>query len=55
VLLTLLPWIAVLLLATVAPSAMVDARVAARDGRVLDAGTSDHRPVVVTIEPRKTP
>ena len=29
---------------------MVDGRVAARDGRVLDAGTSDHRPVVVTLE-----
>jgi hypothetical protein len=25
---------------------------ATRNGRVLDAGTSDHRPVVVTIEAR---
>jgi endonuclease/exonuclease/phosphatase (EEP) superfamily protein YafD len=34
---------------------LVDGRVAARSGRVLDAGTSDHRPVVVTIEARKAP
>lgn len=31
---------------------MIDGRMSARDGRVLDAGTSDHRPVVVTIEPK---
>lgn len=31
---------------------MVDERLVARDGQVLDAGTSDHRPVIVTIEPR---
>lgn len=31
---------------------MVDKRLAARDGTVLDEGASDHRPVVVTIEPR---
>jgi len=31
---------------------MVDGRMTARDGRVLDAGHSDHRPVVVTIEVR---
>ena len=31
---------------------MVDARLVARDGHVLDAGSSDHRPVIVTIEPR---
>jgi endonuclease/exonuclease/phosphatase (EEP) superfamily protein YafD len=31
---------------------MIDGNLAARDARVLDAGTSDHRPVVVTIEPR---
>lgn len=30
---------------------MIDRRLAASDGRVLDAGTSDHRPVVVTIAP----
>ena len=29
---------------------MIDDALAARDGQVLDAGTSDHRPVVVTIE-----
>lgn len=29
---------------------LVDGRMVARNGRVLDAGTSDHRPVVVTIE-----
>jgi endonuclease/exonuclease/phosphatase (EEP) superfamily protein YafD len=29
---------------------VIDGRLAARDGRVLDAGTSDHRPVVVTID-----
>lgn len=28
---------------------MLDARLVATDGRVLDAGTSDHRPVVATI------
>ena len=31
---------------------MVDRRLAARDGTVLDEGQSDHRPVIVTIEPR---
>jgi endonuclease/exonuclease/phosphatase family metal-dependent hydrolase len=31
---------------------LVDSRLSARDGTVLDEGTSDHRPVVVTIEPR---
>jgi hypothetical protein len=31
---------------------MADASLSCRDGRVLDAGRSDHRPVVVTIEPR---
>lgn len=30
---------------------MIDGNLAARDARVLDAGTSDHRPVVVTLEP----
>lgn len=34
---------------------MIDPRLAARDGRVLDAGTSDHRPVVVTLEPKPKP
>jgi endonuclease/exonuclease/phosphatase (EEP) superfamily protein YafD len=34
---------------------MIDGRMAARNGRVLDAGTSDHRPVVVTIEAKKAP
>jgi len=34
---------------------MVDGRVAARDGRVLAAGTSDHRPVVVTLEAKPAP
>ncbi len=34
---------------------MIDARVAARNGRVIDAGTSDHRPVVVTIEAKPQP
>ncbi len=29
---------------------MIDRRLVATDGRVLDAGTSDHRPIVVTIE-----
>lgn len=28
---------------------LIDGRLAARDGRVVDAGTSDHRPVVVTL------
>ena len=32
---------------------MVDRSLVGRDGRVLDAGTSDHRPVVVTIEPKR--
>jgi endonuclease/exonuclease/phosphatase (EEP) superfamily protein YafD len=32
---------------------LVDRSLVGRDGRVLDAGTSDHRPVVVTIEPRR--
>jgi endonuclease/exonuclease/phosphatase (EEP) superfamily protein YafD len=32
---------------------MIDARLTARDGHVVDAGTSDHRPVVVTIASRK--
>jgi endonuclease/exonuclease/phosphatase (EEP) superfamily protein YafD len=31
---------------------MIDARLVARDAHVLDAGTSDHRPVVVTIAPK---
>ena len=31
---------------------LVDKRLSARDGTVLDAGVSDHRPVIVTIEPR---
>jgi vancomycin resistance protein VanJ len=31
---------------------MIDGALAARDGKVLDAGSSDHRPVIVTIEPR---
>lgn len=31
---------------------MIDGRLSAREARVLDAGTSDHRPVVVTIAPR---
>jgi vancomycin resistance protein VanJ len=31
---------------------MVDRTLIGRDGRVLDAGTSDHRPVVVSIEPK---
>jgi endonuclease/exonuclease/phosphatase (EEP) superfamily protein YafD len=30
---------------------LIDGTLAARDARVLDAGTSDHRPVVVTIVP----
>lgn len=34
---------------------MIDGRLAARSGRVLDAGTSDHRPVVVTIEAKPQP
>jgi endonuclease/exonuclease/phosphatase family metal-dependent hydrolase len=29
---------------------MIDSHFIAKDARVLDAGTSDHRPVVVTIE-----
>lgn len=32
---------------------MVDRRLSARDGTVLDEGASDHRPVIVTIEPRR--
>ena len=32
---------------------LVDRSLVGRDGKVLDAGTSDHRPVVVTIEPKK--
>ncbi|HSN27989.1 MAG TPA: endonuclease/exonuclease/phosphatase family protein [Kofleriaceae bacterium] len=32
---------------------MVDRSLVGRNGRVLDAGTSDHRPVVVTIEPKR--
>ncbi len=31
---------------------MVDKRLTARDGVVLDVGKSDHRPVIVTIEPK---
>jgi hypothetical protein len=31
---------------------MIDGRLSASDARVLDAGTSDHRPVVVTISRR---
>jgi endonuclease/exonuclease/phosphatase (EEP) superfamily protein YafD len=31
---------------------MIDGRLAASDARVLDAGTSDHRPVTVAIAPR---
>ena len=31
---------------------VIDHRLVARDAHVLDAGTSDHRPVVVTIGPR---
>ena len=31
---------------------MIDGRLSASEARVLDAGTSDHRPVVVTIAPR---
>jgi vancomycin resistance protein VanJ len=31
---------------------MIDDRLVASDARVLDAGTSDHRPVVVTIAPK---
>ena len=31
---------------------MIDGRLSASDARVLPAGTSDHRPVVVTISPR---
>jgi endonuclease/exonuclease/phosphatase (EEP) superfamily protein YafD len=31
---------------------MIDSRLSAGEARVLDAGTSDHRPVVVTIAPR---
>jgi endonuclease/exonuclease/phosphatase (EEP) superfamily protein YafD len=32
---------------------MIDERLQARDAEVLDAGASDHRPVVVTIAPRR--
>jgi endonuclease/exonuclease/phosphatase (EEP) superfamily protein YafD len=32
---------------------LVDRSLVGRDGKVLDAGTSDHRPVVVTIEPKR--
>jgi vancomycin resistance protein VanJ len=32
---------------------MVDRSLVGRDGRVLDAGASDHRPVVVTIAPKR--
>jgi endonuclease/exonuclease/phosphatase (EEP) superfamily protein YafD len=31
---------------------MIDSHLVATDARVLDAGTSDHRPVVVTLAPR---
>jgi endonuclease/exonuclease/phosphatase family metal-dependent hydrolase len=31
---------------------MIDGHLTARDGHVMDAGTSDHRPVVVTIAPK---
>lgn len=31
---------------------MIDGHLSATNARVLDAGTSDHRPVVVTLEPR---
>lgn len=31
---------------------MIDRRLSGRDGTVLDEGRSDHRPVIVTIEPR---
>jgi endonuclease/exonuclease/phosphatase family metal-dependent hydrolase len=31
---------------------VIDHHLTARDAHVLDAGTSDHRPVVVTIGPR---
>jgi len=31
---------------------MIDSHLTAKDARVLDAGASDHRPVVVTVEPR---
>jgi endonuclease/exonuclease/phosphatase (EEP) superfamily protein YafD len=31
---------------------MIDGNLSARDARVLDAGASDHRPVVVTVAPR---
>lgn len=31
---------------------MIDGHFAAKDARVLDAGTSDHRPVIVTIVPK---
>jgi endonuclease/exonuclease/phosphatase family metal-dependent hydrolase len=31
---------------------LVDGRLSGRDGTVLDEGASDHRPVIVTIEPR---
>jgi len=32
---------------------LVDRSLVGREGKVLDAGTSDHRPVVVTIEPKR--
>jgi endonuclease/exonuclease/phosphatase (EEP) superfamily protein YafD len=31
---------------------MIDGRFTAKDGHVVDAGASDHRPVIVTIEPK---
>jgi endonuclease/exonuclease/phosphatase (EEP) superfamily protein YafD len=31
---------------------VIDSRLAARDAHVIDAGASDHRPVVVTLHPR---
>lgn len=34
---------------------MIDGRLTARDGHVVDAGTSDHRPVIVTFEPKPAP
>jgi vancomycin resistance protein VanJ len=33
---------------------LIDRRLTATDGRVLDSGTSDHRPVVVTLAPRES-
>jgi len=32
---------------------MIDGRLSARDAEVIDAGASDHRPVVVTIQPNR--